>query len=305
MKKVAVLMSTYNGEKYIREQITSILEQKGVQVTLFIRDDVSKDNTVNVIHDMQKQNSSIKLSAGKKNLNVGNSFMTLVYSVPDEYDYYALADQDDIWLPDKLSEAILMLEDSGFSLYASNQENVDKNGISMGLRYTDEKIHLTPESIISRNMLAGCTMVFSLKVKQILSEKDRRPSAALLRMRIHDVWIASVAAVMEGICYDERSFIQYRQHENNVVGSRKDTIWDDLHHKMDKLMDASQRNGRSLLALELTEKYSDFIAPDSFIRKMAQPQIYRKELLKRVGELCEYTGETSLALRMKMIAGLF
>ena len=305
MKKVAVLMSTYNGEKYIQDQITSIMEQQDVNVALFIRDDVSKDNTVNAIRSMQKKFSNINLNVGNNNLNVGNSFMTLIYSLADEYDYYALADQDDIWLPNKISEAIRMLEESQCSLYASNQENVDKEGAPLGLRYTNEKIHITPESITSRNMLAGCTMVFPLHFKQILSEKNRRPSAEILRMRIHDVWIASVASLMNGIFYDERSFIKYRQHENNVVGSRKDTIWDNLHQKMVKFRDPSQRNGRSKLAYELTNKYDDFIATDSLVRKMADPKLYKKELLNHAGELSEYTGESTLALRMKIIAGLF
>lgn len=298
-------MSTYNGEKYLREQILSILEQKDVSVTLFIRDDVSSDQTVDVIRSLQEEKSNIKLCVGEKNLNVGNSFMSLIYSVPDTFDYYALADQDDIWLPDKLSEAIGMLERTGCSLYASNQENVDKDGNSLGLRYTDEKIHLTTESVVCRNMLAGCTMVFALPFKQILSEEKRRPSMGLLRQRIHDIWIASVATVMQGICYDERSFIQYRQHENNVVGSKKDTIWDDLRHKTDKLKNPSKRNGRSILAQELSRKYSDHIAEDSFIRKMADPKKYRNDLLKRAGDLSKFTGESAVLLRFKMIAGLF
>lgn len=306
MKKVAVLMSTYNGEKFPREQIDSILAQKDVEVSLYIRDDMSSDGTVALLQEYTRNNSNIHLNCGKKNLNVGNSFMKLVYSVPDSADYYALSDQDDIWLPDKLSVAIAMLEESGNCLYASNQENVDKDGNSMGLRYQNESIHLLPAEIVSKNMLAGCTMVFPLSFKRLLSDENRRPSSLLLRKRIHDVWIATVASVAGGICYDERSFIQYRQHENNVVGSAKLTVWDDLKRKKDKLCDPSSRNGRSELAAEITAKFGDLLPDDSLVRIMADAAHTKKSaLLRHADVLCRYTGENSVALKMKILFGVF
>lgn len=94
MYKVAVLLSTYNGSKYIKEQIDSILSQEGVNIDIYIRDDESTDETVNIIYEYKSNN--IFLTEGK-NIGVGNSFMELLYSVPEIYDYYAFADQDDIW----------------------------------------------------------------------------------------------------------------------------------------------------------------------------------------------------------------
>ena len=95
--QVAVLMSTYNGEKYIRDQIDSILSQIKVNVTLFIRDDGSTDSTVKIITQYTEKYSNIKFWVGE-NIGVGNSFMQLLYSLTDEFDYYAFSDQDDIWL---------------------------------------------------------------------------------------------------------------------------------------------------------------------------------------------------------------
>ena len=94
-KKVAVMMSTYNGELYIEEQIESILQQPGVDVFLYIRDDGSSDGTLRIL---QKYSSTDKVHIQYgKHIGIGNSFMELLWSLPDTYDYYSFSDQDDIW----------------------------------------------------------------------------------------------------------------------------------------------------------------------------------------------------------------
>ena len=95
MKTVAVLMSTYNGENYIKEQIESIFNQKGVIVKLYVRDDGSKDRTLEILKDY-----NVNLEKGT-NIGYIKSFMWLIKNVPFA-DYYALADQDDVWDEDKL-----------------------------------------------------------------------------------------------------------------------------------------------------------------------------------------------------------
>ena len=133
MYKVAVLMSTYNGEKYLREQIDSILAQEGVDVTLYIRDDGSSDSTIEIINEYLTKTNRIKFYIGE-NIGVGNSFMQLVYDCPEDYDYYAFSDQDDIWLTEKMQVAVDSLKEySNPFLYCSNQILVDKNGKIIGL----------------------------------------------------------------------------------------------------------------------------------------------------------------------------
>ena len=197
MYRVAVAMSTYNGARYLQEQIETILAQKGVQIELFIRDDGSGDDTIDIIKTFREKNHNIHLLQGT-NVGVGNSFYRLLYKIPGEFDYYAFADQDDIWDDYKMSRAIDLLQYSGASLYASNQECVDAAGNSMGFRYTkEEDLHLTPLSIMSKNMLAGCTMVFPKRTYEVLVFPEHRPSEGLLRNRIHDVWTAMAASVLD------------------------------------------------------------------------------------------------------------
>ena len=105
---VSVLMSTYNGEKYIREQIESILNQKKVKVHLLIRDDGSQDSTIEIVKEYANKYPNVSVYAGK-NIGIGNSFMELLRNAP-EADYYAFADQDDVWLDGKLERAIELIK---------------------------------------------------------------------------------------------------------------------------------------------------------------------------------------------------
>ena len=99
MEKIQVLMSTYNGEKYLKEQIESILNQEKVEVNILIRDDGSCDKTLKIIKELSK-NPKISYYEGK-NIGPAKSFMDLVNKSGDKFNYYAFADQDDIWMPNK------------------------------------------------------------------------------------------------------------------------------------------------------------------------------------------------------------
>lgn len=215
MNNVYVLLSTYNGERYIREQIESILSQEGVDVTLFVRDDSSNDNTLSILNELKSKYTNIIVSTGK-NLGAALSFMELLFHVPDTSLYYAFADQDDIWEPNKLATAIRMLESNQNAvLYSSNQKVVDKDNHYIGNRYSFSP-PLDVFNIIDKNYLSGCTMV--MKRELLIKVRKIKPSDTIIRNRMHDTWMAAVAACVGGIVYDENSYIRYRQHDNNVVG---------------------------------------------------------------------------------------
>ena len=123
MKKVQVLLSTYNGEKYLKEQLDSIIAQKGVDVHILARDDGSKDDTIKILEGYE----NIDIIKGS-NIGVCKSFFELI-NKSGEYDYYSFADQDDVWDCDKLVIAINKLEkcNSKPAVYASNTRLVDAN----------------------------------------------------------------------------------------------------------------------------------------------------------------------------------
>ena len=127
-RRILVLVSTYNGERYLSQQLDSILNQKGVNVSVLVRDDGSSDNTIRILEDYEKRNQNLHYYQGT---NVGPimSFFDLLNQAKG-YEYYAFCDQDDVWDDDKLSSAILLLDkepDSLPVLYCSNLKVVDEN----------------------------------------------------------------------------------------------------------------------------------------------------------------------------------
>lgn len=253
--QVAVIMSTYNGEKYLSEQINSILNQKNVTVSLFVRDDGSSDATQEILDLFASTYGNIYLMYGE-NLGVGNSFMKCLYDIEHDFDFYAFSDQDDIWMENKLYEAICLLEKHGKSLYCSNQICVDSDGIFLGKRFESEPGYGVLDCL-NNNQISGCTFVFSGDFYKIL--KMHRPSEELLKNRIHDVWVAEIAALGNLTVYDERAFILYRQHAGNAVGAYIDNSFrGKLKRKIGKIRNKNKRNGRSKLAREIYRLFPEY-----------------------------------------------
>ena len=218
MEQVTVLMSTYNGKRFLKEQIESILNQSGVEVTLVIRDDGSSDGTKEILKEYGRLDN-VKVFFGE-NEGPAMSFMSLVRDAEMETEYLAYADQDDIWLPEKLKEAVSAIghRRERAVLYCSNQTVADEEGHGICLRYKEDP-PTDLLNIIDKNHIAGCTMVMNSRLTALLKEK--RPSDELIRERMHDTWTIAVAASVGKVIYDPRSFICYRQHEDNVVGLKR------------------------------------------------------------------------------------
>lgn len=216
--KVCILMSTYNGERYLIEQLQSIAQQKNVFITMLIRDDNSQDDTRKILTAWQENICNIN-TIGKVSLlfqeNVGpaRSFMKLIELAP-EAEYYALADQDDVWDSDKLESAVTFLEQG------------DKNMPALYFCQTqlvDEKLNLLPtcriepkctfyESLIV-HYATGCTFVFN----RALLDLARQYKPEYISM--HDLWLYHLCLTIGGnIYFDSVPHIKYRQHSSNVIG---------------------------------------------------------------------------------------
>lgn len=263
MRKVIVLMSTYNGECFVKEQIDSILGQKDVDIELYIRDDNSVDGTEKVLRKYCDY-PNVYIEFGN-NLGVGNSFMNLLYNSP-KADYYAFADQDDIWLPDKLIRAVRQIELVGNSktpiLYGSNQTVTDRNGSKISMRYS-----VPPQfdlvSSIEHGQIAGCTMVMNSVLKEMLCRPASRPTEEFLKIKIHDAWVLSFANCIGTVIYDEESYILYRQHDRNVVGAKEKKFVDLAPEYRKVLLGKSKyRNRRKKTSLQLLESSNGYNVSD-------------------------------------------
>lgn len=260
---VAVLMSTYNGEAFIRQQLDSIFTQEGVCVKLFVRDDGSSDNTVSILREYAKRYPITIIQDGE-NVGPGESFMRLVYMHAEDPDieFYAFADQDDIWLEDKLSNAVKSIFDYGYTtpvLYASNQY-LFVNGINEGYRHK-ERQNVDLISHMTKNTISGCTFVFNKELARLIYNAGR-PDQRIIDYRLHDAWIMLIAIACGHVIYDEEARMLYRIHSGNTVGVKKVS----LHEKMIRLNMLLRKKGnaniRMVTAKELLRLFSECIGND-------------------------------------------
>lgn len=253
MEKVQVLMSTYNGEKYIKKQIESILNQKDVEVSLLIRDDGSSDKTIEIIGRLADKNNNITFFKGQ-NLGPARSFMDLV-NKSDEVKYYAFADQDDIWDPKKLICAISKLnEDNKPELYMSALEIVDEDLNPIEIKKVSGNFCF--EGAIIKNFATGCTMCFNKKLRDII--KSYTPNYIIM----HDSWITRVCYAIGGnVIIDENTYIKYRQHSSNVLGY-KDEGFQKLKRQF-KIAFKDNVSMRVNIAKELKQGYQEMLTKDT------------------------------------------
>ena len=218
MNKVQVLMSTYNGEKYLEEQIDSIVKQEDVELEILVRDDGSKDSSIKILEDLSKKYKNIKYYKGD-NLGPARSFMELLNKSDEKFDYYAFADQDDVWMPNKLINAIKKLEECEDkpALYMSALEIVDENLNFIETKKVEGNFSFEGEMI--KNFATGCTMVLNKKLVNIV--KEYNPTYLIM----HDSWITRVCYAIGGnVIIDEKSYIKYRQHGDNVLGYKDEGL---------------------------------------------------------------------------------
>lgn len=245
MKRVLVLLSTYNGEKYLSDLILSLLSQKGVDLDILIRDDSSSDRTVELLEKIK--DSRIKYYIGE-NKGAAQSFLDLIKNAPLQYDYYAFCDQDDVWKNDKIKIAVSKLNnvnDEKMALYYSGQIITDKNLNVLYEHKLDDKRSVQANCIF--NQMAGCTAVFNrmllIKMKEYLPKK----------IYGHDVWCYRLCAAMGGeIIVEKGGHILYRQHENNAVG-----LGFGIKNKLSRAVDYIFKYNASSYALEIMNGYGN------------------------------------------------
>ena len=218
MPTVAVIMSTYNGEKFLAEQLDSILAQDGVHVELYIRDDGSKDNTREILSSYAEKYANIHLDFGE-NMGYAKSFITELRAASG-CGYYAFSDQDDYWKPEKLYAAVTAIKAEEAKhgtnttvMYYSNLYVSDSN---LNVIYKTKKEHRikTLEGItLRRNIISGSTIVMNARLREVVVSMPEVVGG-------HDSFVLSLCIFTKGIAvFDANTYTFYRQHGNNTSGS--------------------------------------------------------------------------------------
>lgn len=221
MEKVVILISTFNGEKYLKAQLDSLLNQTYPNIEIIARDDKSLDRTLEIL-----KSYGLEVLNSQHNLGIIKSFECLIKFVLDNKSakYIMFCDQDDVWKPNKVEETwkkIKSLEDKYGEvplLVHSDLEVVDENlnNISNSL-WKYEKICPERNSLnrlVIQNTITGCTMMIN---RNLANMSLPISSNAIM----HDWWIGLVASAFGKIAYIDVDTIKYRQHANNDVGAKK------------------------------------------------------------------------------------
>lgn len=209
--RVAVLMSTYQGEAFVAQQIQSILVQLPPDGRLLVRDDGSTDRTQDVVRAIA--DARIELESGD-NLGFARSFFALLDRVGDDVDVVLLADQDDIWLEGKIQRACEALRESPATpaLYFSRLQLVDATLAPLG-----ETAHWPRgpsfHNALCENIATGCTIALNAAALRLV-----RQTGQAGRIYFHDWWIYLVVTAFGRVVADDNTWVLYRQHGRNVVG---------------------------------------------------------------------------------------
>lgn len=221
-KKVDILLATYNGEKYVAEQIESILNQSYKNIRLIISDDCSKDSTTEILEKFRKLDERVIVHIQKENLGVVKNIEFLLNQV--ESPLYMLADQDDYWLPEKVKMSVKTLQEKDADLVFGDLEVVDKDLNTIYPSFGDfmllnKKIAKYIDSYKVNylyNCVTGCTVISKKEfIKYIL------PLPTNSKFLIHDHWIGLMAGINGKLAYMPEKYIKYRQHGDNQVGTNK------------------------------------------------------------------------------------
>lgn len=220
MKKIDILMATYNGEKYLKEQIESILNQTYKNFRLIISDDCSKDKTTELLKEYAKRDDRIIVYFQEKNLGVVKNFEVLLSKVENEY--FMFSDQDDCWYENKIELSLKKMQETNSDLIYTDLEVVDENLKIINPSYwklkgLDRKVkkYNNFSSIYLNNFVTGCTMLVKSEwIKKVM------PLPKDTKYILHDYWISMIISQTGKIDYIDCPTIKYRQHIDNSVGTK-------------------------------------------------------------------------------------
>ena len=269
-KKIAVLLASYNGIKYIKEQLDSILNQKEVDVTIFISDDLSTDGTLEYLQDIYKDFKNIVyLTSGSKFGGAGKNFFRLIKDVDfSSFDFVSFVDQDDIWYEDKLIRAIKTIEDKQLDAYSSNVLAFWEDSKEMIINKSSSQARY---DYLFEAAGPGCTYVLkkdlAISLQKFISENWENVN----KVELHDWFIYAFARENNYKWHiDEKPSMRYRQHTSNQVGAN-----DGLNAKLKRFKKVFSSWYREeiikiikVLRLENKYKFSKYILNKSYLNNL-------------------------------------
>jgi glycosyltransferase involved in cell wall biosynthesis len=249
-----VLLSTYNGARFLSDQIDSVLEQRDARVELHIRDDGSTDDTVTLLRTRAHADARVTYDCGER-LGAARSYLTMLSETPDDVDYVALCDQDDVWINGKLVRAASWLSDlDGPAMYCSAVEVVDEDLHPLGVHRTCRRGPALANALV-QNIATGCTIVMNPKALHLFRQVPDHPV-------MHDSWIYAATAAAGTVVYDPSTWVRYRQHDANSIGLAPSPL-EQWWRRLGQHVASGNRRVHTVQAAELLQLLNDEITPDA------------------------------------------
>ena len=221
--RCSIAMATYNGEKYIIEQLESILHQLSPKDEIIISDDGSTDQTIEIIKELKKTDKRIKLIYGPKK-GVKQNFANAILNANGQYIF--LCDQDDVWNKDKIEKILKVLSKQKKCVVLHNAEIVDENLRNVNKTFFEfRKTRLGIINNIIKNSYIGCCMAFTsdLKEKILPIPND---------IEMHDQWIGIIGEKYGKSMLIDDCLVKYRRHENNVSSMHHYSVFKMLKNRV-------------------------------------------------------------------------
>lgn len=254
LPKIHILLSTYNGEKYLEEQLDSIFQQTFQNFTLYIRDDASSDSTIKLVHTYMEEHpetaDKIILLSNQDNKNLGymGSFWQLLEKCGTA-DYYAFCDQDDVWLPNKLEAGLNFMGKENPEtplLYFSNYNYCDDK-LNVGHKAPAVSLPIAFRDVLFYTPAFGFSIIINDKLREIaLQTKDRTNLP-------HDGWVQKIAAAFGKILYNSECTALYRRHSNAVTSSNAQLLSTIKYWIKNDIFGSSMKENRFVLKRFLQE----------------------------------------------------
>lgn len=301
--RVCIILSTYNGKKYVCQQLDSIFQSaEDMDIFLYVRDDGSKDDTIQILEEYGKKNHvEIKIDAGE-NAGSARSFLLAIRNCP-KADYYAFCDQDDVWLPKKIATAVKQIGDTEQPiLWCSDYQVTDANLNVILPSALKQPIQDDVKSMFYNNV-PGCTMFFNWALMQKMRMIE------ISEIRMHDIMAMNVALITGEIYFEKNPFVLYRQHGDNVLGYSHKKIkvrkWikDKMHLIRCKENYSTAEYARAVLKALGNEMSADQKKEYQLISEMDKSFIKRLRVLTKPYTK-EKFGRTSISIRCKVLLNL-
>lgn len=216
--RVAILLGTFEGEKFLSDQLSSIKEQSYKNWSLYASDDCSSDKTFSVLKQFQKENLfKTRVKLNDTNQGFLSNFLTMVCDSSIKADLYAFSDQDDVWERDKLHKAVSWIKQIPQeypALYCSRTTTVDEYNNPKGFSALFTKPPSFKNAIV-QSIGGGNTMLFNQAARELIVE-----AGVDVEVASHDWWAYMLVSGCGGVVfYDQESSLRYRQHSKNYIGT--------------------------------------------------------------------------------------